>query len=355
MNLLIIDPDREIHEYYRQLFNSIFNKKINIICEVGGESALNRLDREHFDLIITETLLPDSDIFSLLYELIAKHLPVIIISSEKSERLIVETLRAGAIDYLTKKNLKLGILEHIIKRSFLEGDRWMEILKFANTISHRPEYDRENELLKAFLIRERYEKRNQNLPLGYLGDGNVALREGETYNIIYFYLQIHLPQQMTRSYDQESIERTLRDLLLMCTEICEHYGGRNWGKKNDGAFFAFLDSSYQQAVIAAIEIYSNVNLFSAKMENLMENISVTIGIDAGQTVYKEDKSSIYSEALNLSAHLALNKELNGSAIWITTDIYNSISEGCQRYFEKSQDYEGAGVFRFVMDLMLKSD
>ena len=354
MNLLIIDPDVEIHEYYRNLFHSIFTG-INIICELDGDSAITRLGTDEIDLVITETLLPDYDIFTILYEVTSKNLPVVVISSEKSERLIVETLRAGALDFLTKKNLKLGLLEHIIKRAFLEGDRWMEILKFANTIRHRSEFDRENELLKAYLIRERYEKRNLNVPMGYLGDGTIALKEGETYNIIYLYIQLHFPEQLMSSYDQGTIQRMMREILSMCISISEHYGGRNWTKKYDGAFFAFLNESYQQAVIAALEIYANVKLYSAKIENLSEEIFVTMGIAVGQTVYHEDKSNIYCEALNLSAHLAINKDSRGSALWITSDIADSVSDGCRRYFQKGNDYEGSKVYKFEMDNMLKAD
>ncbi|MDH5657015.1 MAG: response regulator [Spirochaetia bacterium] len=348
MNLLIIDPDTGIQEYYNHLFRSIF-KNLNISYAKDCQSALEYLQSREADLVITDTVLPDCDIFSILSDLIAKNLPVIIISSEKSDRLIVESLRAGALDFLTKKKLRQNLLEHVIKRAFLEGDRWMEILRFGKTIPHRQEYGTVDEVLKTFLVKERHEKRNMNLPMGYLADGSIKLHEGESYQVIYLYMQLHIPDEMSGHYDQESIAKILGDVLLMNINISERYGGRTWTKKNDGAFFAFLNESYQQAVLAALSIYSAVNLFSLRFGHDSGKIKVTMGIAAGQTVYHENKSSIYSEALNLSAHLAINKEMNGSAVWITSDIFNEISDSAGRYFETRPDYEDQKVYQFVMN------
>jgi len=76
--------------------------------------ALAALHEEHFDCALFDYLLPDGDGLSLLRDIRAAGIttPVVMLTGQRDERLIVELLRAGAADYLSKDELNAENLGH---------------------------------------------------------------------------------------------------------------------------------------------------------------------------------------------------------------------------------------------------
>ena len=72
----------------------------------NGQSALDKIDSQHFDMVLLDLLLPSLDGISVLKsirsEFSPSELPVIIVSSKDDSEGIVETLTLGANDYITK-------------------------------------------------------------------------------------------------------------------------------------------------------------------------------------------------------------------------------------------------------------
>jgi two-component system alkaline phosphatase synthesis response regulator PhoP len=82
----------------------------------NGDDALARMVAEPPDAVILETILPIRDGHEVLRQIrkseLLKHLPVIVLSTRRLDRDIVETFELGADDYLTKP----FILDELVAR-----------------------------------------------------------------------------------------------------------------------------------------------------------------------------------------------------------------------------------------------
>ncbi|MBI3396633.1 MAG: hypothetical protein HY042_12400, partial [Spirochaetia bacterium] len=159
------------------------------------------------------------------------------------------------------------------------------------------------------------------------------------------FLQLQFPQALGVAADPERLNRIRSTLLGRAAAIGEHYGGREWTRKNDGSFFGFVGERFLQSVVAAMEIHSMVSVFNVTAQNVGDRIGVNIGIAAGNTVYRANKGDIYSEALNLSAHMAMsNGRFHG--IMITQDVLDSLTPRARKYFFRSEKFEQHAVYHY---------
>ena len=94
---------------------------VNIIRTETKEDFLNRLQTEHYDLIISDFSLPAYDGKSALFDLQKIHpdIPFIFVSGNIGEEYAVESLQQGATDYILKNNLKR--LPSAVKRALTEA------------------------------------------------------------------------------------------------------------------------------------------------------------------------------------------------------------------------------------------
>ncbi|MBO4731667.1 MAG: response regulator transcription factor, partial [Spirochaetaceae bacterium] len=111
--------------------------------------ALDYLQKEHFDLLITETSLPDKTGFFLIRflrkKLGQKKIPVIILTTRKATKFKVHGLKIGANDYITKPfvyeeflarvHVQMRILS-LIENTSDTSDR----KKIQSSIMSRPDY-----------------------------------------------------------------------------------------------------------------------------------------------------------------------------------------------------------------------
>lgn len=87
----------------------------------NGLEALSVLEKESFDLIITDLVMPEMDGFDLCEKVKSnknyKNIPVIILSTQKDVRFIMKALKLGADDYLVKP-IESELLDKVIERVF---------------------------------------------------------------------------------------------------------------------------------------------------------------------------------------------------------------------------------------------
>ncbi len=344
MELLIVDNDTGINDYYLRLLESEF-RNVKVKFAAGANKALEFLAMSSCDLVITDTRVGEMSVFEFLENLTTRKIPAVVVSSEVSERLIVECLRAGALDFVAKSNIKLGHLPVVLMRALLEADRWMHIQEYSETKPHRPEYLKINQKIIKSINDEKAEANRRLISQGMMTGSQVDLIDGENYFIVYLYLVLQIPAALINIMDQRKFLSLKGTILDRITEIPSKYGGSLWTRKEDGCFFAFPGEAYIQSILTALEIRAMMNIFNATIENLPEPIGANIGISAGSTVYRENKSGIFSEALNLCAHMAYyNGENNG--IMIGGEIYEKIGARAMKYFFKSPDFEGRPAFKY---------
>ncbi len=99
-HILIVDDELGSRESLKVIFGRDYSPKL----AASAAEALQHLSEQKVDLIFLDVIMPDRDGLSLLKEVqnLYPEVPVIMVSASTSVRPVVEAIRAGAYDYVTK-------------------------------------------------------------------------------------------------------------------------------------------------------------------------------------------------------------------------------------------------------------
>src|ERR1700746_1411499 len=122
--LLIVDDEKTQREGLR----SALEDHYDVYLAEDAKSAMELLEKDHFDVLLTDFRLPSEDGMKLIAR--AKSLskpPIcILMTAYGSEELAVEAMKRGADDYIAKGRLQIDELEMRIARALrhqnLEGE-----------------------------------------------------------------------------------------------------------------------------------------------------------------------------------------------------------------------------------------
>jgi signal transduction histidine kinase len=100
--ILLVDDNADMRNYLKRLLS----KRWQVETAANGAIALNKIQQQLPDLVLTDVMMPEVDGFQLLNTLrtdpITKSIPIILLSARAGEEATVEGLEAGADDYLIK-------------------------------------------------------------------------------------------------------------------------------------------------------------------------------------------------------------------------------------------------------------
>lgn len=120
--LLIIEDDASIAELQKDYLEM---SGYTVVCAGDGNSGLDLIRKEQFDLVILDLMLPGKDGFQILQEISEeKSIPVIIVSAKDEEIYKIKGLNLGADDYITKP-FGMGELVARVKSHLKTYDRLM--------------------------------------------------------------------------------------------------------------------------------------------------------------------------------------------------------------------------------------
>lgn len=107
----------ERSEADRRIIGALLEEKVGMEVEFAPDaaSALEQLDAELPDLVLTELELPEMDGLDLIREVKARHprLPVVIVTSQGNEEMAVRALHLGAASYVSKRSLSEELVEAV--------------------------------------------------------------------------------------------------------------------------------------------------------------------------------------------------------------------------------------------------
>src|SRR5204863_769327 len=113
--LLIVDDEKTQREGLRDALQDRFD----VYLADDAKTAMDLLEKEHFDVLLTDFRLPNQDGMKLITR--AKSLskpPVcILMTAYGSEELAVDAMKRGADDYIAKGRLQIDELEMRIARA----------------------------------------------------------------------------------------------------------------------------------------------------------------------------------------------------------------------------------------------
>ncbi|MEY2465508.1 MAG: hypothetical protein QOD03_29 [Verrucomicrobiota bacterium] len=113
--LLIVDDEKTTREGLR----AALEERYDVYLADDAKSAMELLEKEHFDVLLTDFRLPNEDGMKLISR--AKSLPkppiCILMTAYGSEELAVDAMKRGADDYIAKGRLQIDELEMRIARA----------------------------------------------------------------------------------------------------------------------------------------------------------------------------------------------------------------------------------------------
>ncbi|WP_326975657.1 response regulator transcription factor [Caproicibacter sp. BJN0012] len=97
--ILIVEDEKPISDLINM---SLTQAGYLCVCEYNGMNAADRIERESFDLILLDIMLPEVDGYELMDYIRPLSIPVIFLTAKSSVSDRVKGLKLGADDYLTK-------------------------------------------------------------------------------------------------------------------------------------------------------------------------------------------------------------------------------------------------------------
>jgi two-component system response regulator AtoC len=122
--LLIVDDEKTTREGLR----AALEERYDVYLADDAKAAMELLEQEHFDVMLTDFRLPNEDGLKLIRR--AKSLPkppvCILMTAYGSEELAVQAMKEGADDYIAKGRLQIDELEMRIARSLRQQNLEVE-------------------------------------------------------------------------------------------------------------------------------------------------------------------------------------------------------------------------------------
>ena len=112
--LLIVDDHAIVREGLKRIINEQPNLTVKHEAQTG-ESALEKIKSNHYDMIVLDISLPGKSGYQVLKEVkaIKPELPVLILSMHNNDHYVNKMFQAGASGYLTKDDAPEKIVEAI--------------------------------------------------------------------------------------------------------------------------------------------------------------------------------------------------------------------------------------------------
>jgi len=130
--LLVLDDDKHVVSY---MADNLSAKGYEVTGVTSPKEALARIERESFDLVITDVEMPELRGTELLAQILARKPAqlVLLITAFGSVEMAVEAVKAGACDFLAKP-FKLEALLFAIERAFKDRELRREIVRLRSTL-----------------------------------------------------------------------------------------------------------------------------------------------------------------------------------------------------------------------------
>ena len=119
IHILLIEDNETDAILVQSDLQQAMGDQVSVVHAERLSSALQLIQEQSFDLILSDLTLPDSDGVETINHL-RKHaasIPIAVLSFRDDEKLAIKSIKAGAQDYLVKGSLTEGVLARVIRYS----------------------------------------------------------------------------------------------------------------------------------------------------------------------------------------------------------------------------------------------
>src|SRR6266581_1306244 len=133
--LLIVDDEKTIREGFREALEDSYD----VYLAEDAKTAMDLLEKEHFDVLLTDFRLPSEDGMKLITRArsLSKPPVCILMTAYGSEELAVEAMKRGADDYIAKGRLQIDELEMRIARALRQQNLETENVSLRQQIDSK--------------------------------------------------------------------------------------------------------------------------------------------------------------------------------------------------------------------------
>ena len=126
IHILVVEDEKPISDLIRL---SLSKGKFRCTCAFDGAEAANLLEKNRYDLILLDVMLPEIDGFELMEYIHPLEIPVIFLTAKSAVQDRVKGLRLGAEDYIVKPFEVVELLARIdvVLRRYRKTDMVLEI------------------------------------------------------------------------------------------------------------------------------------------------------------------------------------------------------------------------------------
>lgn len=191
-HILIIEDDQAHIELIKRAFDK-YSVKFILSTASSINLALEIIKQNPPDLIISDYLLPDGKGIELLNQL-DEPLPVILMTSHGDEKIAVEAMKSGALDYVPKSAEILTDMPHIAERGLREWAhiterKQMEAALRDSEKKYRALVDNSPDIILRF---------NQNFKLLYVSPSIKRISYFESHELIDKHItEVHFSKNIT--------------------------------------------------------------------------------------------------------------------------------------------------------------
>ena len=174
--ILIVEDEKPILNLIRM---NLMDAGYDCLCAENGLEAANILEKERFDLILLDIMLPEIDGYELLEYIRPMEIPVIFITAKSDVMDRVRGLRLGAEDYITKPFEIIELLARVetVLRRYKKTERMLSV--YDVTVDTGSRIVRKNGKIVRLTAKE-YE-----LLLLFLRNKNIALFRERIYESVW--------------------------------------------------------------------------------------------------------------------------------------------------------------------------
>ena len=177
-HILLIDDSEDDREHYIQLLTrGAGHLQYNILEADSGDEGLELLQCQQIDCVLLDYSLPGQDGLAVLQQ-IKQHTPyvaVIMLTGEGSEYVAVESMKAGAQDYLVKSKITKAELNRAINNAMQRTDlqhkldeQRQELVTFGHMLAHDLKSPTRSIRTLLSFIQEDTQQAIQGKPLEYM-------------------------------------------------------------------------------------------------------------------------------------------------------------------------------------------
>jgi signal transduction histidine kinase len=171
--ILVVDDELPIREVCRR---TLEGSGFNVTTAANGEEALENLERQDFDFVLTDIMMPGRWNGAGLLEAIKQKSPltdVVIMTGFPSLSTAIPTLKNGAYDYLVKpfdKALLLSVVQRCFEKRRLSEELNREKMLHAELQAAYAELQKVEKLKESFLSRLSHELRTPFVSIFFVLD-----------------------------------------------------------------------------------------------------------------------------------------------------------------------------------------